>query len=99
MLGDDGCNQTWRSGIEANEEGPVTYYKYWHFLEQQAGPEYDATYEAGVPAPYSGIYHCEACGGSIASLRSCPLPSQDHHRHSPAQGRIRWQLIVKSHCQ
>jgi hypothetical protein len=34
---------------------------------------------------------------SLASLT--PLPSENHHKHSPEQGRIRWQLVIKSHYQ
>ena len=77
----------------------MTHCKYRHFLEPEDGPEYDALYEAGSLTPYSGIYYCKACGSSITSLVSQPLPSQDHHKHSEQQGPIRWQLAVKSHYQ
>jgi hypothetical protein len=64
----------------------MAYYKYAHFLEQQDGPEYDNVYEAGAAAPFSGIYHCEACGSSVTAVFSVPLPAQDHHLHAPQQG-------------
>jgi hypothetical protein len=75
----------------------MTYYKYTHFLMYEDGKEYDTTYEAGTSAPFPGIYYCEVCGGSIASMASQPLPSNDHHPHTPTQGPIRWRLAVKSH--
>ena len=78
-------------------EESVTYNKYTHFLMYEEGEEYDATYKAGTQAPFSGIYYCEVCGGSIISIGSQPLPSQEHHPHSTAQGAIRWRLGVKSH--
>jgi hypothetical protein len=64
----------------------MAYYKYAHFLEQQDGPEYDNVYEAGAALPFSGIYHCEACGSSVTAVFSVPLPAQDHHLHAPQQG-------------
>jgi hypothetical protein len=75
----------------------MIYCKYSYFLMHEDGPEYEATYKAGTAAPFSGIYYCQACGGSITSLRSQPLPPQDHHPRTPAQGPVRWRLAVKSH--
>ena len=75
----------------------MTYYKYTHFLMPEKGAEYDTTHKPGVPAPFAGIYYCEACGGSITSIRAQLLPSQEHHPHAPSQGPIRWRLAVKSH--
>jgi len=75
----------------------VTYNKYTHFLMYEEGKEYDTPYEAGAHTPFSGIYYCEVCGGSIVSIGLQPLPSQEHHAHTPAQGAIRWRLGVKSH--
>ncbi len=75
----------------------MTYNKYTHFLMFEEGDEYDTTYKAGAQAPFSGIYYCEACGGSITSIGAQALPSQQHHPHTPAQGAIRWRLAVKSH--
>jgi hypothetical protein len=74
----------------------MTYYKYSHFLMYEDGPEYETAFKAGTAAPFSGIYYCEICGCSITSMRSQPLPSQEHHPHSPKQGLVRWRLGVKS---
>jgi len=43
----------------------MTYNKYTNFLMYEDGEEYDTTYKAGTRAPFSGIYYCEAYGGSI----------------------------------
>ena len=51
----------------------MTYNKYMHFLMYEEGEEYDTTYKAGTRAPFSGIYYCEACGGSITSIGSQPV--------------------------
>lgn len=75
----------------------MAYYKYSQFLSQQYGPEYDTIHEPGAQTPYSGVYRCEGCGHSITSVKPHPLPPQNHHQHTPAQGRIRWRLVVKSH--
>ena len=75
----------------------MTYYKYTQFLMYEDGPEYDVTSSPGTSAPFSGIYYCEVCGGSITAVHSQPLPSQEHHPHTPVQGPIRWRLAVKSH--
>jgi hypothetical protein len=48
----------------------MTYYKYTHFLMYEDGPEYDVTSSPGTLAPFSGIYYCEVCGGSITAVRS-----------------------------
>jgi hypothetical protein len=43
----------------------MTYCKYSYFLMHENGPEYETTCRAGTAAPFSGIYYCEAYGGSI----------------------------------
>jgi len=75
----------------------MTYYKYSHFLMPEDGQEYETAYKPETTTPFSGIYYCEVCGGSITSLRAQPLPPWQHHLHSPQQGPIRWRLAVKSH--
>jgi hypothetical protein len=75
----------------------MTYYKYTYFLMYEDSLEYDAALKPGASAPFSGIYYCELCGGSITAVRSQPLPSQEHHPHTPVQGPICWRLAVKSH--
>jgi hypothetical protein len=75
----------------------MAYYKYAQFLHQEQGTEFDSIHQPGTPTPFSGIYRCEGCGHSATSVHPHPLPSQNHHQHTVAQGHIRWQLVVKSH--
>ena len=74
-------------------EKSMTYCKYSYFSCTKMARNTKRP-KAGTAAPFSGIYYCEACGGSITSLRSQSLPSQDHHPHTPAQGPVRWRLAV-----
>jgi hypothetical protein len=69
-------------------------YKYAHVLSALDSPEFDTPHPPGAPAPSSGIYLCMGCGLEVASNKSEPLPSQNHHQHIPSQGHIRWMLIV-----
>lgn len=75
----------------------MTYYKYTQFFMYEDSPEFDTTFGSGTLAPFSGIYYCEVCGGSITAVRSQPQPSPEHHPHTQAQGPIRWRLAVKPH--
>lgn len=69
-------------------------YKYSQFLAQSDHQAFDRIYEASVETPHSGIYRCEGCGRCVTSVSSHPLPPQNHHQHTPPQGRIRWRLVV-----
>ncbi len=72
----------------------MAWYKYEKFLSKSAGDAYDKIYEPGIAAPFAGIYRCMGCGHEIGIARGHTLPPQNHHQHTTAQGRIRWQLIV-----
>jgi len=72
----------------------MALYKFSKFLEVSTHAAFDAIHEAGVPTPFSGIYRCTGCGHEVTSVRPHPLPPQNHHQHTQAQGRIRWQLVV-----
>lgn len=54
------------------------------------------TYDPGDEVPVSGIYICVGCNREITSNKDDPFPPQNHHQHSPAQGRIRWKLNVRT---
>lgn len=69
-------------------------YKYSQFLSQNPSEEFDKLHEPGAATPYSGIYVCEGCGKEATSVSPHPLPPQNHHQHTPAQGKIRWRLAV-----
>lgn len=73
----------------------MAYYRYAQYLKQ-ANPNtlFDNIHEPGAQCPYSGIYRCEGCGREVTSNGGDPLPPQNHHQHSYAQGRIRWRCVV-----
>ena len=74
----------------------MALYKYSRYLEVSNDQAFDTLSSPGTSTPYSGIYRCEGCGSEIASNAGNPLPPQNHHQHSQAQGTIRWRLIVHS---
>lgn len=74
----------------------MALYKTATYLTQSTDAAFDTTYTPGTSTPHSGIYRCTGCGDEIASNAGNPLPPQNHHQHSTAQGSIRWQMIVYS---
>lgn len=72
----------------------MALYKYLNFIGQVADAIFDQANHPASPAPRSGIYRCTGCGHEVASTETHSLPPQNHHQHSPAQGRIMWQLVV-----
>jgi hypothetical protein len=72
----------------------MALYKYSSFLQVSNHEAFDTIHNPGAATPYSGIYRCEGCGKEAASIYSWPLPPQNHHQHTYAQGAIRWRLIV-----
>lgn len=74
----------------------MAIYKYPTFLQQSAHAAYDQIHAAAAATPYSGIYRCEGCGENAVSTHGHPLPPQNHHQHTAAQGAIRWRLIVST---
>jgi len=72
----------------------MALYKYSQILRQVDNPQFDKIYEPGEKTPWSGIYRCEGCGKEIVHTETHPLPPQNHHQHTPVQGKIRWRLIV-----
>jgi ribosomal protein L37AE/L43A len=72
----------------------MALYKYASVLMTSNSDAFDKVSSPGVRALYSGIYRCEGCGHEIASNAQNPLPPQNHHQHTTAQGSVRWKLIV-----
>lgn len=72
----------------------MTYYKYEEDITKSTSAVFDEIHKPGEITPHSGIYKCEGCGDRIASNVGNPLPPQNHHQHSAAQGSIRWRMIV-----
>ena len=69
-------------------------YKYPVYLQQNDSTAFDMDNGPGVAAPHAGIYRCMGCGREIGIAHGHILPPQTHHQHTPAQGHIRWRLIV-----
>ncbi len=86
------CSQMGRPNRKGGNN--MAQYKYQQYLNHSNHSAYDALHSPGSNCPDSGIYRCEGCGHEIASNKNNPLPPQNHHQHSPAQGTIRWRLIV-----
>jgi hypothetical protein len=72
----------------------MALYKYDQFVGKSQDAIFDGVHSPGQAAPRSGIYRCEGCGREASSTEGHPLPPQNHHEHSIAQGHIRWRLIV-----
>ena len=72
----------------------MALYKNGNYLQQRTHQAFDNFTGPGQSTPHSGIYRCEGCGHEIAANVGNPMPPQNHHQHTPAQGTIRWRLIV-----
>jgi len=72
----------------------MALYKYANRLAQSQHAAFDATHTPGTGAPHPGIYRCTSCGDEIAIAGGHTLPPQNHRQHNPANGQIRWQLLV-----
>lgn len=72
----------------------MAWYKYAAYLQQADNDAYDKVYGPASNTPHSGIYRCMGCNREIAANAGNPLPPQNHHQHSVAQGAIRWRLAV-----
>jgi hypothetical protein len=73
----------------------MALYKHQQFAPKHTDDAaFDKFYKPGTEAPHSGIYRCYSCHKEAVSTAGHPLPSQDRHIHSIAQGEILWQLIV-----
>lgn len=69
-------------------------YKYEKHLHTSTSDAFDAIHKPGNAAPYAGIYRCTGCGHEIGIAAGHILPSQNHPKHEPHHGDIRWQLVV-----
>lgn len=68
-------------------------YKKYGFFSQINSPDFDIIHTPGTPAPYAGIYRCNACRHEIAIADGHVLPPQNHGQH-PQSLPIRWQLVA-----
>lgn len=72
----------------------MALYKYPNFLKPNKNSSFDQILPAGLHIPSGGIYRCVGCGNEIAQEGNTVLPDRRHHAHNPAQGDVRWQLIL-----
>jgi hypothetical protein len=72
----------------------LAMYKNKDFIKLSSDPAFDVIHGAGTSASNPGIYRCQGCGHEIAIAMSHTLPPQNHHKHTSAQGSVRWQLTV-----
>ena len=74
----------------------MAWAKYRERVQYENLPLYDETFRPGDVCPSSGIYRCTGCGQTVVAEVERRLPPQNHHVHTPAQGAIIWQLLVRS---
>jgi len=72
----------------------MALYKYAEFFQQSNHQAFDLLHNPGALTPHSGVYRCHGCGQETAEVMGRPLPLEDHHQHTRAQGQIQWQLVV-----
>jgi hypothetical protein len=72
----------------------VALYKYQNYLATSKSASFDLALQPGSFIPCGGIYRCTGCGNEIALEGVGIFPDRDHHKHTIAQGKIMWQLIV-----
>lgn len=72
----------------------MALYKYPNYLAMTKNTAFDRVLPAGLHVPSGGIYRCVGCGNEVACEANTVLPDRSHHKHKPAQGEIRWQLII-----
>ncbi len=72
----------------------MALYKHGNHLIQVQDNAFDTTHAPGTEALHPGIYRCTSCGDEIAIAGGHVLPPQNHRQHNPANGPIKWQLLV-----
>ena len=72
----------------------MALFKYQNYLSQTKHASFDLPLQPGAFVPCGGIFRCTGCGTEIALEGIGILPDRNHHKHSPAQGPILWQLVV-----
>ena len=83
-----------RTGGGRSREAGLALYKYSNYLAPSKNTAFDQVLAAGLHIPSGGIYRCVGCGNEIAVEANNVLPNRQHHPHTPAQGEVRWQLII-----
>jgi hypothetical protein len=74
----------------------MALYKYSKFFNLAEFQEFETEFGPGDRTPRAGLYRCCGCGHEIASSAGHLFPAQNHHRHEPNEGPIRWRLIASA---
>jgi len=74
-------------------------YKYAKYTTQNNSTDFDKEHAPGTTTPFSAIYKCMGCGHEIVSEYGKTFPPQNHHQHTPSQGKIRWKMVVYAEHQ
>ena len=72
----------------------MALYKYQNYLSQTKHGSFDLPLQPGAFVPCGGIFRCTGCGTEIALEGIGIFPDRTHHKHTPSQGPIQWQLVV-----
>lgn len=72
----------------------MALYKYQNYLAVSKNASFDLTFQPCAFVPCAGIFRCTGCGTEIATDGIGVFPDREHHKHTPAQGPVAWQLIV-----
>ena len=72
----------------------LALYKYQNYLAVSKNASFDLTFQPSAFVPCGGIFRCTGCGTEIALEGIGIFPDRTHHKHSPAQAAIQWQLVV-----
>ena len=77
----------------------MALYKYSKFFNLAEFQDFETEFRSGERAPQSGLYRCCGCGHEIVSSAGYSFPPENHHRHAPDEGAIRWRLIASAQPQ
>ena len=72
----------------------MALFKYSNYLAVTKNGSFDLPFSPGAPVPCAGIFRCTGCGTEIALDGIGLLPDRNHHKHTPKQGSLLWQLVV-----
>jgi len=72
----------------------MALFKYSNYLTISKNGSFDLTLTPSAYVPCGGIYRCTGCGTEVALEGIGLFPDRGHHKHTPQQGEIAWQLVV-----
>ncbi len=72
----------------------MALFKNPDYLMQTNDIVFDKVYHPGAVPDRSGVFRCMGCQREVVGEHSRQLPPQNHHQHTPAQGDVRWKMVV-----